>query len=224
MACGIRRLEAFKTIEILMVRGKDLGRRAACAALAQFSGADANAMVLRALEDPDPQVQAIALSQLRQRGIPGALSRLMRFAESHHEVVRDAARSQLDEFSIDRFLAAFDTLHQAVRQSTAAVVRKVDPQSLDRLRVEMSALARSRRLRAIAAAQAMGLVAELQDSLVKLLEDDDHMVRTEAARALAQCNTHHVREALRFALADRSVMVQQAAQESLELMEAEGRE
>jgi HEAT repeat protein len=148
------------------------------------------------------------------------MSRLIAMTGSTHDVVRDAARVQLEEFTIDRYLAAFDALDDDVRRGTAALVRRIDPHAVARLRAEMSALARSRRLRAIAAAQAMGLVAEVQEQLVGLLEDEDHMVRTEAARALGDCNTLSAREALQAALKDRSVIVQFAAQESLDQLAA----
>jgi HEAT repeat protein len=216
MASGVNRLAVFKAIQLVMSRGRGAARREACAALAEFNGADANALVLRALEDPDPHVQAVALGQLRQRGIPGAMSRLIAMTDSQHDMVRDAARVQLEEFTIDRYLAAFDALDHDVRRATAALVRRVDPHAVARLRAEMSALARSRRLRGISAAQAMGLVAEVQEQLVALLEDDDHMVRTEAARALGECDTLSARDALQAALKDRSVIVQFAARESLE--------
>jgi HEAT repeat protein len=216
MASGMKRLEVFKTISRLMTSGTPAGRRAACAALAEFSGAEANALVVRALDDPDAEVQAHALVQLRHRGIPNAMPRLIEMVDSPHAVVRDAVRTQLDEFRLERYLAAFDTLDEEVRRSTGELILKIDPEALVRLVEEMSARARSRRLRAVGAAQAMGVADQLQQPLVELLADEDHMVRTEAARALSTCNTPAARDALQAALADRSVSVQLAARQSLE--------
>ena len=62
--------------------GAPSGRRAAAEALAEFSGTESNGVVLRAIDDSDLQVQAHLVRQLRERGIPGTLQRLLVFAES----------------------------------------------------------------------------------------------------------------------------------------------
>jgi len=51
--------------------------------------------------------------------------------------------------------------------------------------------------------------------VLELLADDDHMVRAEAARALQSSDTSRAVAALRRALLDRSVAVQEAARISL---------
>ena len=71
-------------------------------------------------------------------------------------------------------------------------------------------------MRAASAAQALRAVPELEEHLLELLADTDHMVRTEAARVLADGQSAVVYGALQEALADRSVSVQLAARESLD--------
>ena len=58
------------------------------------------------------------------------------------------------------------------------------------------------------------IVSELRE------RDEDHFVRAGAARALARCDTPGARVALRAALLDRSVTVQEAAEQSLKALEA----
>lgn len=216
MAAGIPRQQAYGVIEHLVLRGKPEGRRAAAQALAEFPGAAANALALKALEDPDPQVKASIAPQLRQRGIPGVLPRLVEMLESPHAVVRQAARKSLSEFNFARFLGAFDMLDEDVRRTTGALVRKIDPQTLPRLREELHSDARGRRLRAVAVARCIDAVELLEPLVIELLSDEDHMVRAEAAAALAQCGSELSRRALRRAEADRSPTVQQAARSSLD--------
>jgi HEAT repeat protein len=212
---GMNRRAVYKMIEFLLRRGNDGGRKAASAALEQFSGAEANSLCLRSLDDPCPEVQANALRQLRTRGIPGALSRLVDMMESPHEVVRKAVRESLAEFNFKRFLAAYDMLDEEVRRSTGAMVRKIDPEAVPQLCEELTAKSRTRRLRAINVTLAMGAVADVQDQLLDRLGDEDHVVRAEAARALGTCNTPAVWQALADACSDRSVVVKEAAEESL---------
>ena len=73
-----------------------------------------------------------------------------------------------------------------------------------------------RRRRAVLIATAMGMVPTMEEVLIERVSDDDHMVRATAAEALADCKTMPTWEALRDALLDRSVVVQEAAEQSLE--------
>ncbi len=168
MASGVKRLEAFKVIEHLAQEGTPGGRRAAYEALAQFHGLEASALTLKALEDADPFVQAAGVRQLRQRGVPGALPRLLELLNSRYEVVREAVRESLAEFHFKRFLAAYDSLEPAVRATTAPLVRKVDPQCLTLLVEEMKAPARTRRLRAVEIAVEMNAVRAVENAAHRL--------------------------------------------------------
>ncbi len=216
MASSMNRLQSFEVVRHILQQGTTSGRRAAAAALAQFQGAEANQLALRALDDCDPQVQANVLLQLRQRGIPGAMSRLIGTIDSPHAVVRDAVRECLSEFTFTRYLTAFDMLDDEVRRSTGLLVKKIDPQAVAALEQELAAKSRSRRIRALQVAPLIGAAADLESQIIELLVDDDHFVRAEAARALAFVDTPAVRAVLRELLLDRSISVQEAAEDSLQ--------
>jgi len=220
MASSVPKAQSFGTIRHLLLGGKLAGRRAAAEALGAFPGAEANDLALHALDDEDPQVQAHLGGQLRRRGIPGALLLLVQMLDSPHAVVRTAARDSLDEFSFRRFLGAFDMLDDEVRRSTGALVRKVDPHTIPLLKAEMESKVCRRRLRALAMADAMGALAELEGAIVGLLEDEDHLVRAEAATVLGRCPSATARQALHAALTDRSQTVREAARRSLEAQAA----
>jgi len=80
---------------------------------------------------------------------------------------------------------------------------------------EMENKSRRARMRAIEMAEVMQLVPQLSESLVALLEDEDHLVRAAAADALQLCQTPEVQEALLHATTDPSAAVQNAAKNSL---------
>ena len=180
---GVNRRAVFKLLETVLQRGKPAGRCASAEALSQFNGAEANSLAIRALLDPDPQVQARILPQLRNRGIPGAVSKLIELLDSPHDVVRAAARESLAEFSFERFVASYDLLDEDVRRSTGDMVAKVDPTALAALKQELASPSRSRRLRAISMALTMDMVTRIEHALHDALLDEDHLVRAEAARA-----------------------------------------
>ena len=215
MKSGIPRVQAFSVIQQVLLHGKPKGRRAAAHALVEFSGADANALAVRALEDPDAQVQATIVRQLRRRGIPGVLPRMIELLDSPHVEVRNAARENLSEFTIERFLAAYDLLDDQVRTSTSLLVKKADPRTLSVLRQELQSGLRSRRLRGIDVACSMDCVEALEDAIAELLDDEDHLVRSEAVEALGKCASPASREALQRAQHDSNELVRQAATRSL---------
>lgn len=217
-ASGMKRLQVFEVAQFLLRHGNVGGRRAASLALAEFRGVEANLVAVHALDDTDPQVQANILMQLRDRGIPSAMTRLLELIDSPHTIVRHAAQQCLAEFSFKRYVAAFDMLTPEVRSSTGTLVRKVDPDALAQLKDELATTARSRRLRALQIVAHLAAAGELECELIDLLHDEDHFVRLEAAQLLAACNSTATRNALRGALLDRNPSVQDAAERSLQLL------
>ena len=107
-------------------------------------------------------------------------------------------------------------MEEDVRRSTGQLVTKVEPQAPRLLLEELRSPTRSRRLRAIAIAEAMQLVPSVEDELHTLLADEDHMIRAASAGALAQSPTERTRQILREALLDSSVAVHNAAEHALE--------
>jgi HEAT repeat protein len=171
---------------------------------------------MQALDDVDPQVQVNILTQLRDRGIPSAMTRLLDLIDSPHAIVREAAQHCLAEFSFKRFVAAFDMLSPEVRRSTGALVRKVDGDANAQLKEELHANARTRRLRGLQMVGCMMVASEFEHELVELLSDEDHFIRLEVAQLLGECNSTASRQALRRALLDRNPSVKDAAERSLQ--------
>lgn len=216
--CGAPAATVVQILGSFLEQGRPAAQRAAVAALANFTTPEADQWIVSALRSSEPGVQAEAARQLRQRDIPGSIAHLLSLVDSVHPEVREAVRASLTEFDTARFLQAFDLLSDEVRNTAGVLVRKLDPHTTDSLRQELTSPSRMRKLRGLQAATAMQAVPELQDEVLALLEDDDHFIRAEAARALAQTRGAHVVQALQLALQDRSPAVQAAAQQSLRLM------
>ncbi len=207
--------------ETLLRHGSLDGRLAACAALQPVGGQRANKLILIALKDADGPVQAAAIRQLRPRRIPGTMTRLMAFVDSADEVVSNAAREVLSEFSFDNYSSRFDVLEEEARRAMGTRVAKIDRTVVTRLTSELSHPARRMRLRAMEMAAAMEVFPQLANALIERLEDEDHLVRVAAADALQHCTADAVRKALLAALGDKSVAVQTAAKSSLQTLGVE---
>ena len=223
MAAGVPRFHAQEVIEHVLIHGKPGGRRAASEALAEFHGAQANARALAALGDNDPQVQANVIAQLRRRGIPGALARLVELADSPHAVVRQAVRQSLEEFTFERYVGVFDTLDEQSQRTTGMLAKKIDPHAMAFLRQELGSKMRMRRLRALRIVRAIDAIDAIEPLVIAALEDEDHLVRLEAVNALAGSDSRATTEALRQALGDRSQTVADAARRFLDHREESAR-
>lgn len=215
VASAVARDDVFEFLRQMLESGKPGGRRAAAMALAHFHGAEANDLVIEKLGDPDPQVEAALLAQLRDRGIPGALTKLIAGLDSRAAPIREAARGCLVEFTFRRYVGTFDSLEEEVRRTSGRLVKKVDPQALPGLREELGSAVRARRLRGLLMTITMEMAVEVEDELLERMEEEDHLIRAAAVRALATAGTPRARAALREALLDRSVTVQRAAEECL---------
>jgi HEAT repeat protein len=206
--------------ETLLKHGAVRARVAACQALRPVGGQRANKLILHALTDSEGVVQAAAIRQLRERRIPGTMTRLIECVSSEDELVSTAAREALAEFSFDNFNSRFDLLDEEARKIMGVRVAKVDLESVDRLKQELAHPARRNRLRGLQMAAAMELVPQLTDALIERLQDEDHIVRAAAAETLQHCKAEDVRTALLAAASDKSVAVQNAAKNSLQRLDA----
>jgi HEAT repeat protein len=209
------RNHSLEVVAYILRHGKVAGRRVAAEALAAFRGPDANDLALRLLDDDDPLVRAAAASQLRTRGVPGAIQKLLELLDSPHEVEREAARNGLAEFRYERFAASFDEMTPKARSITGPLVRRVDATASSQVRGELESTSRGRKKRALEIAVAMELTAELQDVIAALLKDEDQYLRIDAIRVLATVDTQLTRQHLRDALLDPQPLVQQAAEAEL---------
>ena len=214
-ASGIPRQQAYEVLAYILRHGKVAGRRAAARALVAFQGADANNLALKSLADDDAEVRAAIALQLRDRGVPGAINRLIALLDSTHQVEREAAQASLEEFRFAQFSASFDSLTEEARRTSGPLVRRIDPQSLVELRLELDAPTRSRRKRGLEMAVSMDAVLLLHDAVVALLKDEDQFLRIEAVRALGSCDSSRTRQVLREVLLDSHPLVVEAAELAL---------
>jgi len=193
------------------------GRRHAIATLVDMTGMGANHLCVIALEDSDPYVVATAAAQLRSRDIPGAMNRLLDLAGSEHEVVNQAVRDSLSEFSAERYITTYDSLEEEARQRTGRLVLRIDPRLTALLQEELLAPTRGVRIRALHIIRTLDLSNALETTLLDMTQDKDSFIRAEVVETLAGSASKQVLKTLRELLEDRSEMVQEAAERALRL-------
>ena len=216
MASSTDRDKVLEVVGHLLGEGNVGGRRAAATALSEFQGAKACGILLRSLNDEDAQVRANLLVQFRQRRIPGAFTLLIRMIDGAEEVERAALRKAMPEFTLDRFLHNLDSIEEGLRPTTGQLVRQINDDIIRKLTAELKSPSPVRRRTAVMAASAMGVVSEMEAVVLKMISDEDRMVRVAVAQALADCKSVPSWEVLREALLDKSSAVREAAEQSLQ--------
>lgn len=213
---GADRQVALRAIRAVIELGHSEARRIAVECLNDFRQEEANALIIQLMQDQDPIVQAQAIRQLRSRHIPGSLVHLLQAIESPHEIVLRAAQESLTEYNVESYLANFDMMDEEAKRSNARIVRKVDRNLKARLAKELQDNARTRKMRALKVIDYMEVAAELQEQLLELIVDKDQFLRSETVTVLGKCDTIEARELLNQALMDKSQIVREAAEASLQ--------
>ena len=199
--------------------GKGAGRVAALSALAPFSNANIDRLVWESAGDSDPAVQIEAMNQLHARNISGAVTRIMQFAGSPHESVRDAIQQLLPNFRFSRFIQTFDQLDEENRNRMFNVVRNLDKRTPDELSAMLHSeepLVKAKALRCID--YCLDIVPLLEDALCNVLAYAElPTLRSKAAEQLVAGRNDASRGVLIQALhRDVSPEVRDAAKKSLE--------
>lgn len=207
-------------IKWMLEKGKPEGRHAAAKALKRMDNtAEVNELILKYLHDDDPHVKAPLITEVRPRGIMGAMRILISLvADKMDDVTNAALKEAMPEFTFRSYLSRFESLENEIQQVVGNLVYRLDKDMTKELMNEMTVQSPVRRRRAVSAAAKVGAVAELEPIVIKLLNDEDHTVRIAAAQSLADAKSVPSWNALRDAMFDRSVVVREAAERSIELL------
>ena len=211
--------ELLPHLQKIFENGKGMGRAAALSALSSIAGANIDRFAWDAAGDADPVVQVEALTLLSQREIPGAPTRIMQFAESPHDEVRETIQRLLPNVRFNRFMQSFDQLDDENRHRLFNVVRHLDKQTPDELAKMLSSEEPLHKARALLCiGYCLNLVPLLEDVLCDILENSEMpMLRSKAAEHLVAGQQDTSRSALVQALhRDVSPEVRAAARKSLE--------
>ncbi|MCL2305737.1 MAG: hypothetical protein FWC43_10375 [Planctomycetaceae bacterium] len=201
--------------------GKSAGRCAALTEIANFPFEESKEIVLEAVDDEDPNVQATALRQIRKVHSTLGMVQILQKIDSPHEVVREAVRVVLPEFQIRRFLNSFDQFTEEQRIKTLKIIQKVDPTLPEILALELQIGNPEMKARVLKSIEIGNFVGLLEEPLCTvLLRDESVVLRAKAAALLADGK----REVSRLSLLqashkDTSLDVRLTAKASLEQRE-----
>ncbi len=192
------------------------GRAAAGDLFSDLPEEEKQEVLYEALSDDNPEVEAWATHQLRSQQVPDAFQQLLKRLDATNDIVRDAARDELSDFTLEKMYAFLPKMPKATAMRCAEVMLKVDPTTTDTIREELQHPYRWKKLRAARAAAVLGLIDNVLNAIGKLTEDPEASVRRSALEAIAESKSRDSLAWVERRLNDPSRNVRQAAQEALD--------
>lgn len=215
MTTGLTQPEKLAVLEWMVRCGSPEGRLAATDVLVDLEDDKVQEVVLESLESDEPDVQAWATGQLRTWAIPNAMELLVARLDSPIPEVQTAARSELAGFNIFRAIELFDHLDSRMQLAVGKLVRKIDPDTIQKLKEELRNVIRRKRIRAARAALAMNLHLEVVEAILAMARDSDNLVRRTAAEVLGKIASRDAVDMLHELAHDASPRVRDAATSAL---------
>lgn len=198
--------------EWLVLHGTALGRMAAEAGLPRIDEGIVQEAVRDGINSEDDQLQAWAVTQLRQHAIPEAFGLLIERLDSPSVAVQAAAREELSSFNTDRVLGLLPELSPVEARRAGMLLWKIDQHAPVQLRRLLGHPARQKRIVTLQALQLLGLVEHFEDAILALSDDADALVRRTAAEALGELSSPNARAVLGRLLNDPHPRVRAAAE------------
>jgi len=218
---SVPRAVKLRVAEWIVGHSGEEARRYAADFLEELNPGRMHALIETGLESDDEEVQAWATSQLRVKRIPEAFTKLIERLDSPLRQVQQAAREELEDFNLRRILTLYDLLDPRTCRLAGELIQKIDPDTLEKLSQEMTGPMRSKRMRATQAAIAMGVQEPMLETFVKLLEDEDILVRRTATEVVGQIVDQRSLDALQKMVDDPNPRIREIAQKAIDRLKLE---
>ncbi|MFT5326816.1 MAG: HEAT repeat protein [Planctomycetaceae bacterium] len=188
------------------------GREAASDVLKLLPQKKANEILYDALGDADAEVEAWATHHLRALKLPDTFEELVKRLDGNVDLVRDAARDELFSFDLNYLLKIFGDLSPGQSRQCGQALLKINPNAPEELIREIEHPFRRRRIRAIEAAEALGILDEVFPSVLEKLDDPEASVRCAVIETLGKSPTPETIKAIQKMTADSHRLVRGSAE------------
>lgn len=214
-ASGMATDEKLRLYRWMITNGSLPGRLAATALLAESDPDTIETAVYDGLNSEDASIQAWATSHLRDRPTPSAFTELIRQLDNADDQVRRVARDEFTGFGAELLLELFDELSPHICRRLGALAEKIDRGAVDELIGFLQHPIRRQQITAMRAVCALGFQRRAESELLKLLGNDDYVVRRSAIDALQACDSPQVERGLALLLGDDDSRIRNAVHRNL---------
>ena len=199
----------------LIQNGSPNARRIATEVLSNMEPEEAQQMIQEGLESEDEETQAWSVGQLRSQNIPNAMQTLIGCLGNDSDLVRDAARNELQGFSLEYVISHIDKMTPDICHKVGTLIQKIDPDVTQKLETDLQHPIYHRRLQTLRAVAPLGMTRLVQHQLYELLEDDEVLIRRIAIETLAQNPSEETLNVLADLVDDPSPRIREIVQQIL---------
>jgi hypothetical protein len=201
--------------EFFLSRPSAESRRAAAESIRRLIGDEVNRMLLKHVNNSDPQTAAIIFKILHARNISGLEQILPVLIERSEIEIRQAVYDTMPELHVEAFASRIAHLTSFEAAKQGYYVRLVDPNTYKIIGNDIVSPIPIRRFAACRVAAVTGYAKEFADHIMKLAEEDsERQVRYAAIEALGGLMTKDSLEAIKRLMTDRATDIRDAAEQS----------
>ena len=188
-------------------------RRVAAETVRWLVGDEINRLLLKFVDNSDPQTTAILFKLLKSREVPGIDEIMPKLIERPDMIVRQAIYDMVPDLHVETFASRISTMTPMTAQTMGRYVRLVDPNTFKTIDDDIKSPIPIRRASACKVAMVTGYGKDFLPRLIEIAEEDDEMsVRLSAISALSTILVKEALETLQHLMGDRSTDIRDAVE------------
>jgi HEAT repeat protein len=202
---------AIRLYRFFLERPSVESRRSAAESVRWLLGEDVNRMLLKFVDNSDPQTTAILFKLLKSREVPGIEEILPALIERPDTLIRQAIYEMMPELHVETFASRISQMTPMTAQKMGRYVRLVDPNTYKIIDNDIKSPIPIRRSAACRVAMVTGYAKEFLPQIIEIAERDDEMsVRLSAIAALSTVLVKEALATLKNLTTDRSTDIRDA--------------
>ena len=188
-------------------------RRIAAESARWIIGEEFNRMLLKFVDNSDPQTAATLFKLLKTREVPGINEIMPKLVERPNSIIRQAIYEVMPELHIETFASQISQMTPMTAQAMGRYVRLVDPNTYKVIDSDIKSSIPIRRAVACKVAMVTGYAKEFMLRIIDIAERDDELsVRLAAISALSTILVKDALTTLKRLSGDRSTDIRDAVE------------
>jgi len=188
-------------------------RRAAAESVRCVIGEEINRMLLKFVDNSDPQTAAALFKLLKTREVPGIDEVMPKLVERPDLIIRRAIYEMMPELRVETFASRISQMTPMTAQTMGRYVRLVDPNTYKVIDNDIQSSIPIRRAAACKIAMVTGYAKDFMLRIIDIAEHDDELsVRLAAISALSTILVKDALTTLKNLMGDRSTDIRDAVE------------
>jgi len=213
MSVGFKKERVIPLYTFFFERESVESRRAAAEAIRWLIGEEVNAMLLKFVNNSDPQTAAALFRLLKSREAHGLDEIFPVMVERNDPIIRQAIYDTMPELHVETFASRISQMTPMTAQKIGRYVRIVDPNTLKVIDDDIRSPIPIRRASACKVATVTGYAKDFLNRIIEIAEEDDELpVRLAAISALSTILAKEALQTLKNLTNDRVTDIREAVE------------